>query len=245
MIATSTADKNTLFFKSPFLNAEIEGKYKLTTIADAITNSFSTYYNPTFRKQAATAEQQLRFKIAISDSPILVKFIPELKSLEPIFRSTVNDSIVLNAAIPKLVYGSTTITNAVFKIDTKEDALVYNLVVDDIQNSQSNCLLPPLLERCKTIRYTLQLKDVKDVERLALWNAKSRQEIMSLDPTKLLLNYESWKVDADNLVRFGTKGIYANNLELSKAQSSIRYSHSLNRPMLLWQLTSRILIWRR
>jgi hypothetical protein len=26
-------------------------------------------------------------------------------------------------------------------------------------------------------------------------------------------------VDADNLVRFGTKGIYANNLELSKAQS--------------------------
>jgi hypothetical protein len=31
--------------------------------------------------------------------------------------------IVLNAAIPKLVYGSTTITNAVFKIDTKEDAL--------------------------------------------------------------------------------------------------------------------------
>jgi hypothetical protein len=56
-----------------------------------------------------------------------VKFIPELKSLEPISFSghydTVNDSIVLNAAIPKLVYGSTTITNAVFKIDTKEDAL--------------------------------------------------------------------------------------------------------------------------
>jgi hypothetical protein len=61
--------QNTLFFKSPFLNAEIEGKYKLTAIADAITNSFSTY-NPTpSRKQAATAEQQLRFKIAISDSP--------------------------------------------------------------------------------------------------------------------------------------------------------------------------------
>jgi hypothetical protein len=48
-----------------------------------------------------------------------VKFIPELKSLEPISFSghydTVNDSIVLNAAIPKLVYGSTTITNAVLK----------------------------------------------------------------------------------------------------------------------------------
>jgi hypothetical protein len=81
-----------------------------------------------------------------------VKFIPELKSLEPISFSgydTVNDSIVLNAAIPKLVYGSTTITNAVFKIDTKEDALGLQPSCDDIQNSQFNCLLPPLLEGAK------------------------------------------------------------------------------------------------
>jgi hypothetical protein len=38
MIATSTADKNTLF-KSPFLNAEIEGKYKLTTTDASLTRS--------------------------------------------------------------------------------------------------------------------------------------------------------------------------------------------------------------
>jgi hypothetical protein len=61
----------------------------------------------------------------------------------------------------------------VFKIDTKEDALVYNLVVDDIQNSQFNCLLPPLLEKNNTVYYTLQLKDVKDVERYLLWNVKA------------------------------------------------------------------------
>jgi hypothetical protein len=38
----------------------------------------------------------------------------------------------------------------------------------------------------------------------------------------------------DNLVRFGTKGIYANNLELSKAQSSIRVqsqSEQTNAPL--------------
>jgi hypothetical protein len=68
MIATSTADKTHAFFKSPFLNAEIEGKYKLTAIADAITNSFSTYYNPSLPKTSCRRRQQLRFKIAISDS---------------------------------------------------------------------------------------------------------------------------------------------------------------------------------
>jgi hypothetical protein len=69
MIATSTADKNTLFFKSPFLNAEIEGKYKLTAIADAITNSFSTYYNPTLPvnklpPQSSSCDSKLQFQTA-------------------------------------------------------------------------------------------------------------------------------------------------------------------------------------
>jgi hypothetical protein len=87
-----------------------------------------------------------------------------------------------------------------------------------------------------TVYYTLQLKDVKDVERYLLSGTlkASGNNELRLDPTKLLLNYESWKVDADNLVRFGTKGIYANNLELSKAQSSIRVqsqSEQTNAPL--------------
>jgi hypothetical protein len=34
----------------------------------------------------------------------------------------------------------------------------------------------------------------------------------------------------DNLVRFGTKGIYSNNLELSKAQSSIKVQSQSEQP---------------
>jgi hypothetical protein len=142
---------------------------------------------------------------------------------------TVNDSIVLNAAIPKLVYGSTTITNAVFKIDTKEDALVYNLVVDDIQNSQFQLPSTSITGKVQnnTVYYTLQLKDVKDVERY-FSTLKHRQEIMSFVSTQISY-YESWKW-MHNLVRFGTKGIYANNLELSKAQSSIKVQSQSEQP---------------
>jgi competence CoiA-like predicted nuclease len=98
-----------------------------------------------------------------------------------------------------------------------------------------------------TVYYTLQLKDVKDVERYLLsgtLKASAGNNELRLDPTKLLLNYESWKVDAD-LVRFGTKGIYANNLELSKAQSSIRVqsqSEQTNAPL---AIDFKVLIWRR
>ncbi|NGY37176.1 translocation/assembly module TamB [Flavobacterium sp. XN-5] len=232
MVVTSTANRNALTFKSPFLNAEIEGKYKLATIADALTNSIAHYYNPNQNKQATNAEkQQLAFNIRIADSPLLIKFIPELKSLEPISitgrYNTVNDSIVLNGAIPKLVYGDNTITNGVLKVDTKDNALVYSLVVDDIQNSQFQLPYTSIngIVQDNTAGYTLQLKDLKDKERYLVsgtLKAAAGNNELRLDPNNLLLNYESWKMDNNNLLRFGEKGIYASNFEVSKEQSSIR-----------------------
>jgi hypothetical protein len=47
-------------------------------------------------------------------------------------------------------------------------------------------------------------------------------------------------MDSNNLVRFGEKGIYANNFELSKAKQHQNTSQS-EQQMLLWQLTSKIL----
>jgi hypothetical protein len=39
LIASSNAEYNSLVFQSPFLNANVTGKYKLSKIGDAITNS--------------------------------------------------------------------------------------------------------------------------------------------------------------------------------------------------------------
>jgi hypothetical protein len=70
-------------------------------------------------------------------------------------------------------------------------------------------LPPPLLEGAKQYGLLyLAVKRCKGCRKiLALWNAKASagNNELRLDPNKLLLNYESWKVDADNLVRFGTK----------------------------------------
>jgi hypothetical protein len=45
-----------------------------------------------------------------------------------------------------------------------------------------------------TVYYTLQLKDVKDVERYTLWNAKASagNNELRLDPAKLMLNPGKW-----------------------------------------------------
>ena len=230
-VATSSSEKNTLVIKSPFLDAEVNGKYKLSKIGAAVSNSIAKYNNSAsnFRK-TAVEKQQFVFKISVKDNPILLKLIPELKSIEPINLqgryNTVNDSIVLNGAIPKLIYGENTITNAVLSLDTKDNALVYSFVVDDIQNKQIQLPHTSVTGQVQNniVDYTLQLKDAKDKERYLITGtlkARNGNNDIALDPKNLLLNYESWKIAQDNLIRFGKNGIYADNFELSKEGSQI------------------------
>jgi hypothetical protein len=238
--ATSTTEKNSLILKSQFLNAEIIGKYKLTKIAAALSNSFAKYYaiKPNSKKIAAE-KQQFKFKMDVKDNPLLLKFIPKLKSMEPISvngnYNSEHDSIILNGSIPKLIYGEYTITNAVLKVDTKDEALVYNLEIDDVQNSQFQIPFTAIYGKVQnnTVDYTLQLKDLNNKEKYliagTLKTAKVGSEI-NIDPKNVLLNYEPWKIAPTNLIRFGKNGIYINDFEWSQNGNSIRMQSQSEKP---------------
>lgn len=244
IIAISTAEKNSIVLKSQFMNADIEGKYRLSTIANSLEKSFSNYYNlKSGSKNIVTDKQQLTFAINVKSSPVLFKLIPELESLEPISISgkynSINDSIVVNGSIPKLIYSSNTISNAVLKIDTVDKELIYSLVIDDVQNAQFQLPYTNISGKVANdiVDYTLQLKNLQNKERyLISGNLKSKNggNEISLDPKNLILNYESWVISNKNLIRFGDYGIYANNFELNKGTNSIKIqsqSEAKNAPM--------------
>jgi hypothetical protein len=67
------------------------------------------------------------------------------------------------------VYGTNTITNAVLNVDTKEKALVYDLIIDDIQNAQFQLPYVALTGTVQnnSVNYYLLLKDIKDKDRYA------------------------------------------------------------------------------
>ena len=244
VVAVSTSEKNSVILDSQFMDAEFIGKYKLPTLANSVRQSFSNYYNlKSDSKNVPYGKQQLAFKVNVKSTPLLLKIIPELKNIEPILitgrYNSVNDTIIVNGRIPKLVYGSTTITNGVINIDTKDDALVYNLSVDEMRNTQF------LLHRTSfsgvvandVADYTLLLKDSKNKERYLinghLKSLRNGDEIW-LDPKKLLLDYDSWAISDDNRIRFANNSIYVNNFELSKEDNSIRLqsvSQGYNAPL--------------
>jgi hypothetical protein len=232
VVAVSTAEKNSINLDSQFMDAEFAGKYRLSTLGNSVKNSISHYYNlKSTSKNVPYGKQQVAFKVNVKSTPILLKIVPELKYIDPITitgrYNSENDTIVLNGSIPKIVYGTNTLANAVIKIDKQEDALVYSASLDEIRNNQFRLHRTSLsgIVADDVFDYTLLIKDFKNKDRyLISGNMKSKNggtEIW-LDPTKLLLNYEQWALSNENYIRFTTNAIYVENFELSKDNHSLK-----------------------
>ncbi len=231
IISSATAEKNILEIKSQFLKAKIDGKYQLTQIGNALTNSIAKYYdaNPLAKKKV-TAPQQFAFEVNVINDPVLMQLIPKITRIEPMKitgrYNSINDTIVLNASIPRLVYGANTITNGVIKVEKLDDSLVYSAIIDEIQSTQFQLPYTSIAGTVQNniLTYRLNLKDAKDKDHyIVAGTLKTLPEATEfrLLPEELMLNYERWLIADNNVVRFGNRGIYADNFELSNNESAI------------------------
>ncbi|MEO0059967.1 MAG: hypothetical protein RLZZ312_1614, partial [Bacteroidota bacterium] len=211
--AVSTSKNKSIKLKSQFANAELSGNYKLSEIANSLQKSISKYYKLNTKKKIfVDKSQNFSFNVLIKESPILLKLFPIIKAIEPITiagrYNAVNDSIVVNGYISKLIYNNYNITNAILKINKKHNALIYNFFVDDFQASQFQLPHTTLFGKLEdnVLDYNLQIKDLKDVDRYYIAGKLKTSNAISeiiLDPTRLLLNYENWNISDKNSIKFG------------------------------------------
>ncbi len=240
VFAVATKENKLINLKSQFANAKISGNYQLSKLGNAIQNSISNYYNRSLNdRKRKVQNQNFIFKILIKESPVLLQLIPELKALQPINISgkynSINDSIVVNGTIPKLIYGENNITNAIIKIDKLANSLVYNLFLDDFQTPQFQLPHTTLFGKLEDdiLDYNLQIKDLKDVDKYFIAGKLTTSNAISeiiLDPKKILLNYENWLISPENEIRFGKSLLSFNNFELSKTGNSIKIQSQSDKP---------------
>src|SRR5690606_27507399 len=151
---------------------KIDGKYKLTEVGTALSNTISKYYNTGSVGDVKRASPQFfDFSFRLENHPVLKQFAPDIKRLDPItitgrYNSEL-DSISINGNIPNVVYGRNTITNGVLKANTTDSALNYSLLIDEIKSG--SIVLPKASLSGKaannTLDYLLQVRDKEDKQR--------------------------------------------------------------------------------
>ena len=239
--AVSTADSTLLKLNSQIADVELNGKYKLTQIFGALSQTINQYYQ--FQKpdpnQKIDAGQFFTLNAAIKNDDLIRKFVPDLKSFETINISgnynADSQNIELDANIPQVVYGSNSLENTSLKITNEDQALQYNLDVASVK-SESFALNKVNINgdvAQNTINYNITTKDEKDETRfLIAGNAKSMNDIteISLNPDGLKLNYVDWNVAENNKIQIFSQGIVADQFRLSNSGAEISLQSESSSP---------------
>lgn len=230
--ASSTADSTNIIFNSQIADVELKGKYKLTQIFGALSNTINQYYQ--FQKpgkaQKIQAGQFFTFNAKIKNDDLIRKFVPELKSFETINLKGSYDAdsqkIEIDGQIPQVLYGENSIEDATIKVTNENQALQYNLYVAGLKSSSFALNKVGITGDVANniINYNITTKDQKEVTQfLIAGNAKSLNDIteISLNPNGLKLNYSDWTVSEGNKIQIGKNGILADNFRLSNGGSEI------------------------
>ncbi|WP_433815590.1 translocation/assembly module TamB domain-containing protein [Flavobacterium johnsoniae] len=232
VIAFSDNTRNNIKISSQFLKAEVDGKYKLTTLADAVKKSLSKYIDlKTPKTKAESDEQRLAFTLTVDNDPILFKLIPKLTGLEPIKitgkYNNATDSLEVRGTIPRITYGDNTISDGKINIEAKENALEYSISIATIESGSLKIPLTTLKGDVQnnTLTYALEVQDAKQKQQYYIageFKTEDSKNIVKLDAENFVLNYDKWNLDPENAIEFGEKRLYVNKFNLNNNGNELK-----------------------
>lgn len=219
----ASADHNLLTFTSEILNARVDGKYQLTNLGSALINQINKYYE--FGEVTKIPDQRFRFYVNIHNPTFLKNFVPEITTFSPSSMSglidTKKDSLQMSAWFPRVVYGDFKVDSTRLDVNNKNQQLDYKLLIRSFQSSSVELYNTELSGQAANNQLGINvfLRDSKKKDRYVLagtFKSINKDYQFSLDPNKLLLDYERWAISPENYLQFGKSGILANQFNLSK-----------------------------
>lgn len=226
--AKSTATENELTLKSEILSAKIDGKYQLTKVGSAIVNEINKYY--AFGTVQKIPDQRMRFAVQIYDSKLLKQFVPELTVFKPSqfygLIDTQKDSLQIKGNFPQVVYGDFKVDTTNLNINNDGDKLEYALTVKHLQSSSialyNTEISGDAANNLLGVNIFLRDRQLKDKYVIGgTFQSINKDFKFSLDPQKLLLDYQKWVVSQENFIQFGQSGILVNQFAISNSGQSL------------------------
>ena len=239
--AFSSATENNLSLTSELLNAKIDGKYQLSKVGNAIINQLNKYYQ--FGEVVPIPDQRIRFAITVYNPKFLKDLVPQLTTFAP---STLNglldtqkDSLVMNANFPKIVYGDFRIDSTRLAVKNNGQKLNYGLVVKAIQSPAISLFSSQINGAAANNQLDLNvfLRDRQRKDKYVIggiFKSLNQDFSFSIDPNKLLLDYDKWAISPQNSIQFGKSGILANQFNVSNGQQLLSInsiSNTSNSPL--------------
>ena len=232
LTAQSDTSRNILMLSSEFLNAHLTGKYKLTELGSSISDIIQTYYNPAgIENKYEYSPQQFEFSARVNHSRIIKEFLPELEEMQDItLDGTFNSAehtLMAKLLAPKVTYAGAEIEDVGVDIITADSTLYYNALIGHILVSnielRNTVLSGNVVDN--NVDFGLWIKDKEDKEQYhlgATMMVANNSYNISLKEDGLMLNYDAWDIQPNNLLSFGENGVRASDFILSREGQELK-----------------------
>lgn len=245
LTADNTPGNKLIKIRSDFMSAQISGTFKATQLADVFQQAIQPYYNLAFAKNSNKVDPyDFLITASVIDHQALHVFMPDLKKLDPIlmnahFSSTNGWNATVDA--PSVQYGTFIIDGTNFAAQTKGDSLTFTSAFNQFKNGTTFSIYKTNLNGSlvnNNIDFDLNLKDKADKDKYAFGGiiniASATDYSFKLKPKGLLLNYNPWSINADNLISYLKGDVSASQFSLSKEGQSLTINSigtGRNRPL--------------
>jgi len=225
--------------KGKFLNVNsdafsiaLAGSYKLTELGTIMQSAIQPYFAlmPDY-KAAQLSPYDFTVSINLLDKPLWKILMPGLTQMKPVAIngnfSNVN-GWKLTGDIPTMVYAGNTLDQFHFEAGSNQSSVVLKATLDHLKNGQTMNVYGISIDGTAAnnqLDLALNIKDkaAKDKYHLGLLVKQPSfgNYIFSLKQGKLLLNYDTWNVPADNSITINGTDLHINNLTLAKAEQQL------------------------
>ena len=218
--------------KTDFVNATISGQYKLVQLGDVFIDVIQPYYAiNTGGKKTLPDPYDFTIDAVVFDHPTLRAFVPDLTRLDEVrINATLSSSDGINAkvAAPFVALGPNKIEGLNLTAVTQGGKLQVLTNVDEISNGTAITMLGTRVTANiadNKVDFALRIGDRSDRNKYMLQGLLSQEPgdvfALTLRPDSLVLNYEPWSINNNNLIRFGPTLVNASNFDLSKGNQHL------------------------
>lgn len=227
LIASYENNQQVIGLKTDFLNADLRGQYKLEQLGNIMIETIQPYFAiNTSTKPVYTDPYNFTINASIVDHPTLRAFAPTITRLDPI-SLTANlsntDGLKADIKVPYVAMGTNKIQDLNITANTSASGLNFITTVQQVNSGASIALHQTTLQATlanNQINFGLLIKDKEAQNKYRinglLAQTTDKNYSLQLRPDSLLLNYDTWTIAPQNMIRFGTDIINATNFALSK-----------------------------
>ena len=244
LFADNSNGQQLIRVQSPFMFAEIKGKYKLTQMADIIQQSIDPYFSLTGKKNTSKVDDH-DFTITAKayDNPALRAFLPDLKKIDSVnIAASFSTAIGMNADVsaPLIVYGTNTINDIKLNAVTRNNEIEYNTSFSHLKSGAFAMFSTSLHGSISNnlINFSLHINDPAAKNKYHISGTFSQPSAnnynFQIKPDSLMLNYEPWTVNQNNLIQLLNGDLVANQFVLSKGVQQLSLNSvgsGINRPL--------------